>query len=489
MEEGLIRKHPTTHDMLQLLRPRLTRYIPHKPTPKQRAFLCLPHKEAFYGGAAGGGKSDALLMAALQYVDIPGYSAMIVRKTLADAKMPSSILFRSRQWLAHTDAIWKSSEHTWYFPSGATLKFGMLGKAGDAVSYQSSEYHYLGFDEQTQFTKYDFEYLTTRLRRNRCPYHMKTPNPACQTCMEYALLSRVPLRVRGASNPGGLGHMWNKHRYLIDKLPDVFGPSGKPIYVGQHPDRPHIPAFVWDNPFIDQEDYMQQLAGIEDPVTREQLLSGDWGISADGRFKADWVQRYTVDLAKKHIELTNKTWHEDELNTFLIIDPAASRDATPGKTDLIKKNNSWTAAGVFSATPDSHLIVRKIARHQQEVPETKHLIVSLLREFPQIRFVGMETSPVSMHLYQLLSAEGFNMKAFTTGGRDKIARSVEATNRMEKGQVWFPLVDSPWLRDFEEEVFTWTGDRNQTDDQVDVLCYAGLHISQNAAFGSLPVIF
>lgn len=66
------------------LTPRTTEYIVHRPYPKQAAFMILDCKEAFYGGAAGGGKSDALLMCALQYVDQPGYSAIIFRKTFAD---------------------------------------------------------------------------------------------------------------------------------------------------------------------------------------------------------------------------------------------------------------------------------------------------------------------------------------------------------------------------------------------------------------------
>jgi hypothetical protein len=66
------------------LEPRSNGYIPHLSTPRQAAFLLLDCQEAFYGGAGGGGKSDALLMAALQYVDIPGYSALIIRRNFSD---------------------------------------------------------------------------------------------------------------------------------------------------------------------------------------------------------------------------------------------------------------------------------------------------------------------------------------------------------------------------------------------------------------------
>src|SRR4051812_7334087 len=100
---------------------RLTRWIPHYPHPPQEAFLSLDCREAMYGGAAGGGKSDALLMAALQYVDVPGYSALILRRTFPDLALPGAIMDRSKEWLHGTDAHWNENERRWTFPSGATL--------------------------------------------------------------------------------------------------------------------------------------------------------------------------------------------------------------------------------------------------------------------------------------------------------------------------------------------------------------------------------
>jgi hypothetical protein len=82
--EHLRRLPPASLERLaRLATPRLTKYIPHKPHPRQAAFLLLDGREAMYGGSAGGGKSVALLMGALQYVDCPGYHALILRRTFA----------------------------------------------------------------------------------------------------------------------------------------------------------------------------------------------------------------------------------------------------------------------------------------------------------------------------------------------------------------------------------------------------------------------
>ncbi len=227
-------------DLRQLLSPRLTPYIPHAPEPPQTAFLLLGCEEAFYGGAAGGGKSDALLMAALQYTDVPGYDALIVRRTYAELSKPGAIMARSLEWLKGSDATWNEQKKTWRFPSGASLSFGYLRREQDVYQYQGAEYDFIGFDELTQFTEWQYTYLFSRLRQLKdAPF---------------------PKRMRSASNPGGIGHGWVKKRFISE-------PAAGTVF---------IPARLVDNPHLDRDGYVASLQHLPE-TTRAQLLDGDWG--------------------------------------------------------------------------------------------------------------------------------------------------------------------------------------------------------------------
>src|SRR5262245_6729293 len=96
------------------------------PTERQKIFLELPHAEASYGGSAGGGKSSALLMAALEFIEVPNYAALILRRTFQDLAKPGALIDRSHQWLGQTAARWNEQKKQWRFPSGAVLAFGYL---------------------------------------------------------------------------------------------------------------------------------------------------------------------------------------------------------------------------------------------------------------------------------------------------------------------------------------------------------------------------
>lgn len=241
------------------------KYIPHEPTDRQRLFLSLSHQEAFYGGAAGGGKSEALLMAALEYADVPRYSALILRRTFADLSKPGALMDRAREWLASSGARWNEQKRQWRFPNGAVLTFGYLENETDIYQYQSAEYAFIAFDELTQFTERSYTYLFSRLRR--------------------LADSNIPLRMRSASNPGGIGAAWVYERFI----PDDWQPEDAgALHVHEKQGRAFVPARLEDNPHLDQATYEESLDKL-DEVTRAQLRRGDWRIRAQGNIYKAWT--------------------------------------------------------------------------------------------------------------------------------------------------------------------------------------------------------
>jgi hypothetical protein len=259
-------------------------YVPQKPTPRQQLFLNLENeKEVFYGGAAGGGKSSALLMDALKYTHVPGYSALLLRRTYADLSKQGALMDRAKEWLTpfKADGVeWNEQRKMWTFPSGARLAFGYLETENDKFQYQGAEYQYIGFDELSQFTKTQYTYLFSRLRR------LKN--------------SDVPIRMRSGSNPGGVGSKWVNERFI----PEAFTPedavdekvwtkvdndeeTGTPIT------RFFVPARLDDNPHLDQEEYELSLREL-DPVTRAQLRRGDWQITDRGDILYMWSEPYVI---------------------------------------------------------------------------------------------------------------------------------------------------------------------------------------------------
>lgn len=253
--------------------------LPHKPWPKQRRFIELNCLEALYGGAAGGGKSDALLVDALKYAHVPGYSAILFRKTYTDLSLPDAIMNRAHEWLAGTGARWIDRDKTYQLPTSgrpATLTFGYLDGPRDRFRYQGAMVQYCGFDELTQFPERDYKYLFSRLRR------LKELD--------------VPLRMRGATNPGDIGHEWVGSRFgIIDGYdPDTVlaGPDG----------RMFVPARLEDNPALG-EDYERALREL-DEVTYQQLRHGRWIVDASDLVYSLNEQKNIID------ELPKLAWGE-----------------------------------------------------------------------------------------------------------------------------------------------------------------------------------
>jgi len=422
-----------------------SKYIPNKPTPKQLAFLSLPHEEALYGGSAGGGKSDALLMGALAYCDVPSFSGIIFRRTFSDMKLPSSILSRAKMWLAP----FLATKEVKFVKGGGTLAFGYLKNEGVQLRYQSSEYQYIAFDELTQFYESEYEYLFSRLRRT-------TSNV------------EIPIKMRAASNPGGIGHTWVKRRFGITK-----DENGR--WVGSNRDAPFIPAKLDDNPFVDPHYHtmLDKLGKVE----RERLKNGDWDVSEDSLFNKEWfTNRYTVKefTSENYYQLLSmeglKTVPESEMLIFSTVDCAASvKTGVNGTTYIKNKQPSHSVIATWGLTRDYQLLWLDNYRFQTTIPELVARICKNQKQWNPLYTIIEKNGP-GEGVYQMCDKKGLPVKSIHSA-REKIINSTAAQLRAEKGQIWLPSF-RPWLRDLEDELFTWSGLQEQPDDQIDVLSNA-----------------
>lgn len=242
------------------------------PQPKQLAFQQRPEYEALYGGAAGGGKSDALLAEALRQVHIPHYKAIIFRKTY---KQLEELIDRSRDIYksAFPRARYNGTEHVWQFPSGAKIYFGNMQYTKDRTNYQGKRYDFIAFDELTHFTWDEYSYMFSRNRPS---------GPGTRVYM------------RATTNPGGIGHGWVKDRFITVAPPmtpvtdtiEVVDTAGKLIKMERK--RIFVPSTVFDNKELlkNNPQYLASLAMLPE-AERNALLYGSWD-SFDGQVFREW---------------------------------------------------------------------------------------------------------------------------------------------------------------------------------------------------------
>jgi predicted phage terminase large subunit-like protein len=400
----------------------LNKYIPHKPSEKQTEFLLLPDPEALYGGAAGGGKSDALLMAALQYVEVPEYAAILFRRSYADLSLPGALMDRASEWLTSSDAHWVDLKKTWIFPSGSTLSFGYLENENDKYRYQSAEFQFVGFDELTQFTESQYTYLYSRLRR-----------------LEN---SKIPIRMRAASNPGGKGHEWVKNRF------NVLGLGGKPF----------IPARLSDNPHIDQEEYEKSLNEL-DHITRAQLKDGDWKINPDSTlFQREWFE--IVDDYPRGYR-TVRWWD------LAATEPKKGRDPDYTAGCLVTEKD-----GIFYIIDMKH--VRKTPLGvEQLIRQTAELDTRSVEIFMEQEPGSSGVNTIDHYAREVL--KGFTFTGIKTTG-SKSLRAKPLSSATEHGNV--KLVRGVWNEDFLSEAEAFPIGTH--DDQVDAA--SGAHEQLSSGF-------
>jgi hypothetical protein len=271
----------------------------YDPFPKQQQFHASPAKYRLFGGAAGPGKSKALLMEAiLQALEHPGANTLLLRRTFSELEQSLLLYFR-RDVPRELYKSFNDSKHVVTWHNGSTTRFGYCLAENDVYQYQGAEFLFIGIDELTLFTLRQWQFLTSR---NRCPV------PGAFPCMA------------AATNPGNIGHAWVKALW-IDKQaapgmenPGEYDPA----------DYDFIPARVTDNPiYAADENYLKTLRALPSHLKRA-FLDGDWDVFAGQYFdkfdttrhiirpeaidwKPWWPRWISIDWGYEHYAATY--WH------------------------------------------------------------------------------------------------------------------------------------------------------------------------------------
>ena len=296
-----------------------------KPNPgPQTDFLSASEREVLYGGAAGGGKSYAMLADPLHGLNDPNFSGLLVRHTTEELR---ELIQKSQELYpkAIPNIKWSERKSQWVSPRGGRLWMSYLDKDMDVTRYQGQAFNWIGFDELTQWpSPYAWDYMRSRLR---------------------SASTELGLYMRATTNPGGNGHQWVKKMFIDPapsgksfwatnietgetiRFPVGHSREGQPLFK-----RRFIPASLFDNPYLaDTGDYEAMLLSLPEHQ-RKQLLEGNWDINEGAAFPE-----------------FNRSIH--------VVEPIDIPDSWPKFRACDYGYGSYTGVLWFAVTPSEQLVV------------------------------------------------------------------------------------------------------------------------------------
>jgi len=397
--------------------------------------------------------SESLLIEALRYVHVPGYTAVLFRRTFKELSQPKGLIHRARDIFPLLSGKYNEQRYEWRFEqSNAIIIFSHMEHLADRESHRSAEYAFIGFDELTTFEQEQYDFLKSRCRT---------------TAVDPRTQQVVPARVRAGSNPGGPGHEWVKKRWAPWLDSDYSGVKAKPNEVRyfrrdiekeedvecgpDHEDalsRQFIPANLYDNPTLMRLDPMYELRLKSLPLLeREQLLNANWDILVRGNvFKPDWFK--VIPSAPEGLR-----WHR-------YYDLAAS----------VKTAADFTASAAVATDKDANIYVRDMINVKMEWPDAEKLIVRTVLNESWVVEHGIEKKMHGLAAFQILIRRqdlvGHRIVAVDVDG-DKLSRALSWSSPAEQGKVY--LVAGSWCNSFINQCSLFDGSGKTHDDMVDTV--------------------
>jgi predicted phage terminase large subunit-like protein len=420
----------------------------------QSAFLTTTADIAIYGGAAGGGKSFALLLEPLRHYNNPRFGAVVFRRNSTQVRNEGGLWHESTALYSPLDAYPREAILEWTFPSGARVKFAHLEHEKSVYDWQGAQIPLIGFDELTHFSSRQFWYMLSRNRSTSgVPGYIRaTCNPDVDSWVRtlvdwYIGPDGYPIRERT-----GVIRWFIR---LDDKL--VWADSREALlerYGAQQMPKSFtfIPSSIYDNQELLKKDpsYLASLMALS-RVERLRLLGGNWNVRASAGmvFQREWFPIVTAIPGgwTKSIRFWDRAATKPSPDN-------PKPDWTRGLKLLGYPNGTWIVADLKSLqdTPGQvEQLVKNVASHDG-------VGVQIMSQ----QDPGSAGKAESEYFVRML--QGYYVRVMTTS-KDKLTRAKPVSAQAEAHNIH--VLKAPWNEDFFSELENFPDGAH--DDIVDTL--------------------
>lgn len=420
----------------------------------QTEFLKSSADIVIFGGAAGGGKSFALLLEPLRHINNPNFTAVIFRRNSTQVRNQGGLWQESMRLYKQLGGHPREAYLEWIFPSGARIKFAHLEHQKTVYDWQGSQISFIAYDELVHFEASQFFYLLSRNRSMAgvAGYIRATCNPDCDSWVRqlidwwiseegYPIPERAGIIRWFIRNDDNL--VWAASR---QELIDRYGADELPKSLT------FIPSSVYDNKILIERDpaYLANLKALS-RVERMRLLGGNWNIRPSGGniFRKEWFTM--VDAIPAGYISAVRFW-----------------DRAATKPNEINKDPDWTRGLKLYRYKDGTFLVADIKSMRDTPGQVERFIKAVAYSDTQQVRVMSQQDPGSAGVAEaenfVRMLAGFDVRTMTTS-KDKLTRAKPVSAQVEAGNI--KILRAPWNEDFFSEVENFPDGKH--DDQVDCL--------------------
>jgi len=432
----------------------------------QTEFLGSKADIVLFGGGAGGGKSYGLLLEPTRHYDNPLFGGVIFRKEAVQIRNQGSLWDESAKLYPLFGATPRESTLEWIFPhptdqtkTGATMKFAGLERDSSVLNWQGSQIPYMGFDELTHFSEYQFFYMASRVRSDSgVPGYIRaTCNPDYNSWVRKFIdwwIGEDGLAVPDRSGVLRWFVRINEEITWAASREEIFerfgnGPEVMPLSFT------FIPSTVYDNKILMKKDptYLGKLLALP-RVERERLLGGNWNVraSAGNIFKREWFKEFISAEPSSGYISKIRYW---------------DRAATKPNPD--NKDPDWTRGLKMLRMASGKVVVTSVVSLRDTPGKVEGLVQATAIADGHDTPIGIEQDPGSAGVADVanmvIKLPGFQVR-IRKPTKDKVTRAKAVSSAVENSLVI--LVRGAWNEDFLSELENFSEDLLGKDDQVDV---------------------